>query len=434
MSASTGEPMLVTAAMIQLGAKQVMRHVPSESFVVEEIQTKVLKVVLYRDEWVGSWTHFLTHPVKAVFEHAIMHVAEFPQSDHILDVWDRQLMDLKLDRVQADQAEVFAFLVRVTEKFAAHLMTSAAVDGIYAEPRTMDGRKPDPAFRVVWMPKQSLAQVRLARSQTEARTTIVRMGTRFGLRAEREQAEKVHLQHRPDLMFLDGQELRPYKVGPFPYGSTKASISKGFKHIGWNARPVQPMSQMQVHEGIFWQVTAPQEPSHWIYQMKDGDILIAKLDGHKDAPLPSTTNIIASKKTITTLAQSHQDASADPWLHSDPWQSYSKPRKTPGQPVPTVAMPSQLAALEQRIEQKIMAAKHEPPTNSMHTDQTARIEALESQVNSLTHSVSTFQSQQVKVNHQLASQLQGFEGRIDAKLDDQMQRIEALLSKKQRHE
>ena len=70
----------------------------------------------------------------------------------------------------------------------------------------------------------------------------------------------------------------------------------------------------------------------------------------------------------------------------------------------------------------------------MPADQTARIEALESQVHTLTHSVSTFQSQQSKVHHQLANQLQGLEGRIDAKLDEQMQRIEALLSKKQRRE
>ena len=149
----------------------------------------------------------MPHPAKAVFDHPILQVDAFPQADHA-----------KLGRAQASQAEVFAFLVRATETFATQLMHNAAVDGIYVEPRTMDGRKPDPAFRVVWMPRLSLAQVRLARSQTEAKTTVVRMGARFGLRVDREQAETVHAQHRPDLMFLDGHELRPYKVGPFPYG------------------------------------------------------------------------------------------------------------------------------------------------------------------------------------------------------------------------
>ena len=431
MSATTGEPMLVTAALLQLGTQVVSRHVPVESFALEEIQTRVLKVIVYKDEWPTPWAGFIQHPVKAVFEHHLMQHEAFPQTEHILDVWDRQSLDAKLARTQIGQAEVFAFLVRVTEKFADHLMPSAAVDGIYFEPRTMDGRKPAPQFHVIWMPRKTLAEVRFARSQTEAKTTIVRMGPRLGLRVSREHAEQAHKQHRPDLMFLDGQELRPYKVGPFPYGSTKASLSKGFKHLGWNARPVQPIAQMQVHEGIFWQVMAPQEPSHWIYQMKHGDILIAKIEDQREVPIPSYNNIIASKKTIANLTHTGQASGVDPWLTQDPWQSSKKSVQHTPQPSVT---PVQLAALEQRLEQKIQATSADPKEEQMQVDQSARIEALEQQVHSLTQNFSSFQHQQQKVNHQISNQLQGFEGRIDAKLEDQMQRIESLLSKKMRHE
>ena len=118
----------------------------------------------------------------------------YPQTDHIVGVWDRQMLDAKMARAPAVHAEIFAVLIRVTDRFAAHLMPSSGVDGIYFECRTMDGRKPDPQFRVIWMPKKNLAQVRLARSQTEPRTTIGRMGPRFGLRADKDHAEQVHLQ------------------------------------------------------------------------------------------------------------------------------------------------------------------------------------------------------------------------------------------------
>ena len=198
--------------------------------------------------------------------------------------------------------------------------------------------------------------------------------------------------------------------------------SKGFKHLGWNARPVQPISQLQVTEGIFWHVMAPQEPTHWIYQMKHGDILIG------------ANNIIASKKTISSLARGLQDSLPDPWLKQDPWQSGSNARKsTPAAPMPAVSQ-GQLTALEQRLEQKIQASATEAKDDQMQVDQSARMKALEHQVQSLTHNFSSFQSQQVKVNRQIARQLQGLEGRIDARLDDQTQRIEALLSKKMRHE
>ena len=434
MSAATSEPMLVSAAMLQLGSKPVTRHVPTESFALEEIKTQVLKVLVYQDEWPGQWKAFLQHPVKAIFEHALLQDAALPQSENVMDVWDRQTLDSKLARTQLSQAEIFAVQIRVTEHLASHLLPSAGVDGVYFEPRTMDGRKPDPLYRVIWMPRKNLAQVRLARSQTEPKTHIVRMGARYGLRVDHEQAEQVHQQHRPDLLFLNGHELRPYKVGPFPYGSTKASISMAFKHLGWHARPVQPISQMQVHEGIFWQVMAPQEPTHWIYQLKHGDILIAKIDDHKDSTMPSTNNIIASKKTITTLSQRQQEGTPDPWLRNDPWQaSHASHKQTPAAPAQGVS-PGQLLALEQRLEQKIQASASEPKEEPMQIDHVARIDALEHQMQTLTSNFSSFQSQQVKVNHQLAHQLQGFEGRIDARLDDQMQRIEALLSKKMRHE
>ena len=313
-------------------------------------------------------------------------------------------------------------------------MPGAAVDGIYLEPRTMDGRKPAPQFHVIWMPKKSLAEVRLARSQTEARTTIVRVGHRLGLRVDRARSEQVHQQHRPDVMFLDGQELKPYKVGLFPYGSTKTSLSKGFQHLGWNARPVQPISQLQVPEGIFWQVMAPQEPSHWIYQLKRGEILIAKLEENKDTPMPRAKHIIASKKTISTLTQRPNAGPVDPWLAHDPWQAASASKKVPPTVTAPTVTPGQLAALEHRLEKKIQATASESAEDHMQVEQTARIEALEQQVHSLTQNFSSFQNQQAKVNHQIASQLQGFEGRIDAKLEDQMQRIESLLAKKMRHE
>ena len=86
------------------------------------------------------------------------------------------------------------------------------------------------------------------------------------------------------------------------------------------------------------------------------------------------------------------------------------------------------------MEQKIQATATDAAEEHMQVEQTARIEALEQQVQSLTQNFSVFQTQQAKVNHQIANQLQGFEGRIDAKLEDQMQRIESLLAKKMRHE
>ena len=127
---------------------------------------------MYQDEWVGVWGAFVQRPVKAIFDHNLMQDPAYSQTERIMDVWDRQMLDAKMARAPAAQAEIFAVLIRVTDRFAPRLMPSSTFNGIYFEPRTMDGRKPDPQFRVIWVPKKNLAQVRLVRSQTEARATI----------------------------------------------------------------------------------------------------------------------------------------------------------------------------------------------------------------------------------------------------------------------
>ena len=102
--------------------------------------------------------------------------------------------------------------------------------------------------------------------------------------------------------------------------------------------------------------------------MKHGDILIAKIEDQKESTLPTMNNIIASKQTISKLAHSHQETQVDPWLKGDPCQTTLTP------PARTVT-PSQLAALEQRLEQKIAASNSEAKEEPSQVDQTSRIVA-----------------------------------------------------------
>lgn len=67
----------------------------------------------------------------------------------------------------------------------------------------------------------------------------------------------------------------------------------------------------------------------------------------------------------------------------------------------------------------------------MSVDQASRIEALEQQAHLLTQN---FPVSSISSRKSIIRSLANSKERIDAKLEDQMQRIEVLLSKKMRHE
>ena len=63
---ATGEPMLLTAALLQLGGKQVSRNVPAKCLEIKEVENAVLKVLVYKDQCPKDWESFIDKPVRQV--------------------------------------------------------------------------------------------------------------------------------------------------------------------------------------------------------------------------------------------------------------------------------------------------------------------------------------------------------------------------------
>ena len=129
----------------------------------------------------------------------------------------------------------------------------------------------------------------------------------------------------------------------------------------------------------------------------------------------------------------------DPWTLKDPWQS-SLPTTSP------LAGPdhakAQLIELEERLEQSILAKM---PTHMEEDGHHDRLTTLEHQVaqllgrqQTLEDTVQSHQQQNVAQVQQLQAQMTAqmdMQGRkMQHMLDDQMSRMEALLSKRTRHE
>ena len=125
----TDEPVIVTAALLQLGQQSVIRHKPDSCTKIEEISTTVLRVLVYRDLYQQhDWQHFQSRPVKCLMEHE-----PFVQlsSTAIIDVWDRQFLSKTFKKSKANEADMFLVTMRVEEKQGQDILNMSGNAGIF---------------------------------------------------------------------------------------------------------------------------------------------------------------------------------------------------------------------------------------------------------------------------------------------------------------
>ena len=284
----------------------------------------------------------------------------------------------------------------------------------------------------------------MLQTQLKHKSEVVRYGYRYGLRVENEHAQETHRFLRPEVAFLNGEAVESYKVGPLPFGTTKQGMMDLMKEWKWPARPVQPTGQSQDNTGVFWQVHATAMPSHWIYQLAHGDVLISRDTRSRETPSQSKLPVVAaSRRTLNSLRASPAASGEDPWLHNDPWSGARERSKA------SAAMSQQqIQTMEEKVEKKVLKALNEKTVDqSMQVDGNSRIDDLESRVSSLAANLNMFQQQQQQQQHnqslqtqiagvhaQVEAQANAFGVAIDSKLNDQMSKIEALLRKRSHNE
>eukprot|EP00435_Cladocopium_sp_Y103_P021173 s136_g5.t1 len=442
---ATGEPMLILGALFQLGSQAVGRTAPTVPTRLDEVETKCIRALIYKDQTKLDWPDIVAKPVRTLFAES-----EFQANpEAVVDVWDRQFVSKAFKRCPPMDADIFIVNFRIKCPAHEHILDSSGQAGKYFEPRDNTGRDHDPQFKVVWMPKKSFQEVMIAKQTSVHPTWIVRSGDRLGLRTLYDHAKTIHEQHRPEVDYLSGEHMQAYRVGPLPYGTTKASLAKLYKEWNWEARPGQPLGQNIGHEGVFWSSVAAMQPSHWVYSIEQGDILITPMPSNKTQQNKRPSQgLVASKRTIQSMTQAQSSdtktSGNDPWLLNDPWSQPSHAKSL---------SQTQVAAIEATVT-KYIADTHKAPKGTdvtMDGEAETRIGDLEAQVQSLQHNMSQltsnltqFQAQQQQHNGQVSQQIITVKNQVDAqqsnlqqmietKMDDQMSRIEALLTKRMRH-
>jgi len=449
--ATTGEPILVSAFMIQKGKQAVQRALPTKLPKVEEVPVSTIKMLVFRDQLPMGWKEFCEAPVKNLISIAkwlqicrangcdceLWHPAAMDDgamAEPILDIWNRDFLTTSFKKVPPKDAQMFVCAARVQSEAFTKLCNLSGTDGLYIEPRTSDGRSHDNTYHTVWLPKAHHKEAIAAKAMSTAPTILVRVQNRYGLKASLDQAPQIHEQFRADTVFLGGAEKTIYTVGPMPWGASRSSLTAVFKTWEWHAKPIQAISKSADSRGLVWSVQATRPPPVSVVTMEHGDVLIVRKDPEQDKHAPPPT-IEASVHTRKSLQPS--SASSQP-LRSDPWEDAAK--RLPGNSMPAVASVQQVAQIEKQVEQRLLE-KLDKSDDPMSEVLEPRVAALESQIRQIQDAQKNQQNQTMQLSQQVThvqgqveQQTHKLQHHMDAKLAEQMTMIEALLNKRSRHE
>lgn len=434
MCVSTQEPLIASGYMYQLGSQPVIRHEPAVKLAIEEQATEAMRCLIFKDQAGKLWDQIQQHPVKHVFSTEPL-LEAVDNVSPVIDVWDRQWVSKKFEKVRPASADIFVFSFRMIADKSELLLTKSGQSGIYWEPRSPCGRYPNDSYHVTWLSNMTFQDAKYAQQTSPQATTLARHGERFGLRSDVMNAQQIHDKHRPNTPLLMGQSKMLYAVGPLPYSTTKVALHKLLKAWQWEAKPLQPKGRAQDGSGVTWHIQATEDPGHWVYSLQHGDVLVSKIQDTKPTPTQMPYSIVASKKTMEHLQ------GPDPWANYDPWRKDGPPN-TQATRQPSANQPSQpvtqaqLAAWEANLEKKLqsIAKSSEGDTSMEPSNIESRITELENKFHQVQHMQAGMDSKVNMLQSQIDHQSKVLGDKIDERMSEQMDRTEQLLCKRSRFE
>ena len=441
------EPMLLTGFLVQLGKEPVYLFRDVNCQTLPDVSVACARITVYRDQWDGSWETFQNKPVKACLgllpplqtcrsidcECSCWHPSfEEPLQDVILDVFRRQYFTEAGRPVEWTSSTYFAFTVRHVKCQEVSLLMCSGRAGVYIEPKTEDASSPHLDFPVVWLPHLGYAEI-VHKAQCEPHSLgVARSGKRYGVRVRSIHFQQVFQALKPDGFFLAPGSRVSWHCGPWPYGVDRKTLAAVFKKWGWQARPLQPTTSVQ--GGMMWTVQSVVEPPQVVFTMQHGQVVISRAKQAIDSST-APAEVIGQSQTVQLCTNKAGD---DPWTLQDPGQNA----------IPTNAIvPSrgpdntQIIELEARLEQSILSKL---PQQMEDDGQEQRVQMLETQVAQLINRQQSFEVTVQENQSSTHAQVQQLQAQMTAQMDlqgrkmqsmlDDLSKLEAILSKRSRHE
>lgn len=296
----TEEHTLIYGHILQLGDNDVTRENASKDSCPDVIDTKVVKIQVYRDQFAQDWHRFTSAPIRALVAmiEALQlcagsgcgnncprfHPAVDEQIDNVIfEIWARSFFDEQGRKAEPHQATVFTAFFRIPEG-ALNKLLATAPSGVYFEPRGTQPREHDDAYRVIWLPGVDFdGAVHHCRTFDRA-ICLTRMRNKYGIRVKREDESAAWAHLRPGTTFTPMTVQHIFELFPIPHGTQRHAIVKLLADWGWIARPLQPGKGSFDH--MAWRVGAPTPPPHAVMTGFKNDIIITQIKEKKHTSVP----------------------------------------------------------------------------------------------------------------------------------------------------
>ena len=473
---ANSEPILVDGLMFQLGAQSVVRKVAPPKFELVSVATCVIKFMVFRDQVPVSWDVVSAHPLKFLFSKIPLlqkcntvgcgagcghwHPEQVDDVEEpILEVWGRQFMLQSFKPMPASEAEVFGVHLRLPAKLELPLQGFSGLDGVYLEPKEIDGKRPSTSFQVFWQQKATHQDIVHLRQITANALGIARMAGKYGIRCQTCHAEGVHATIRPGGSYLPQGKKSLYLMGPVPFGTLKTSVSQILDLLSWAARPMHPVPTAAHIDGVMWKLQAVNPPPQAFVVTDHGELLITRIDEPEYRIAPSAS-LLGASHTVSLVTSG---SSTDPLQLNDPWEQHRSGVSSVA--AASISVSDPVEVLEKKVMDAVVA---KIGINNMEVDQAeihgAKVASLEQKVSELQASQSQLHAmvveqgnrQQTQISalqtqgdrlevtvHESTCQLESFQeqfqnqiqkqqGQLDALFQQQMDRIESLFQKKAR--
>ena len=435
---ANSEPLLLDGLLYQVGAQQVTRSVANDRFELVSVATCVIKFMLFRDQLPVPWDTVVAHPVKYLLSTLPMlkvcsgcdnpevceHWHEDPAvkvSDPLMEVWGRQFLTIAYHGANADKADIFSVHMRLPISLEESVLQQSGRNGLYCEPKEIDGKRPSASYQVCWMPKSSYQEIVHLRQITRGVSGIARMGQRYGVRCRLDRAEEIHAALKPGGAYLPQGRKSNYIMGPMPFGTLRTSVMQIVEMLPWAARPMQPITAASHIQGVMWRLQAVEPPPRHIVQTDHGEVLISKVDEPSQTSV-SRSCVVGARHTLSLIA-AQGDKGIDILQVNDPWEQAVNRGLTTG-PKAACKASDPVEVLEQKVVNAVIAKL---PPAAMEVDGRHEDAQLANKVAVLEQQVQELHSNQTKM-HALVTEQGHTQSSQIASLQIQSQRMESAIS------